>query len=112
LVSLLATALAMRRPAVNRHPFRIGLFLFLAAVSHGVLDAFTNGGLGIAFFAPFSAERYFFPVTPIQVSPIGAAFFSERGLTVMASEVCWVWTPAALLTAAWLALHRIPQSRE
>jgi inner membrane protein len=34
-------------------------FLFLAAASHGVLDAFTNGGLGIALFWPWSGARYF-----------------------------------------------------
>jgi inner membrane protein len=28
--------------------------------SHGVLDALTNGGHGIAFFSPFLNERYFF----------------------------------------------------
>src|SRR5262245_61554638 len=33
---------------------RMFLFFFLATASHGVLDAMTNGGLGIAFFSPFS----------------------------------------------------------
>jgi inner membrane protein len=112
LVSLLATALALQGQPRDHHRLRIWSFLFLAAVSHGVLDAFTNGGLGIAFFAPFSAERCFFPVTPIQVSPIGAAFFSERGLRVLTSEVCWVCLPAALLAAASLALQRTARPRE
>src|SRR5215831_3500297 len=71
----------------------IALFLFIATASHGVLDACTNGGLGIAFFAPFSNERFFFPVRPIAVSPIGAAFFSARGLNVMKSELMWIWLP-------------------
>ena len=112
LVSLLATALALHGQARDRERLRIWLFLFGAAVSHGVLDAFTNGGLGIAFFAPFSAKRYFFWVTPIQVSPIGAAFFSERGLRVLASELYWVCLPAVLLTAASLALHGTSRPRE
>src|SRR5438093_2645935 len=34
--------------------------LFLSTISHGMLDAMTNGGLGVAFFAPFSNERFFF----------------------------------------------------
>lgn len=46
-------------------------FLFLITLSHSILDAFTNGGLGVAFFAPFNSERYFFPYRPIPVSPIG-----------------------------------------
>src|SRR5438270_448708 len=31
------------------------LFFFLVTASHGALDALTNGGPGVAFFAPFSA---------------------------------------------------------
>ena len=44
------------------------LYLLLATVSHGVLDAFTDGGLGVAFFSPFDPTRYFFPVRPIEES--------------------------------------------
>src|SRR6266511_3634838 len=31
---------------------QLWLYLFLATASHGVLDELTNGGLGVAFFAP------------------------------------------------------------
>ncbi len=55
----------------------------------------TNGGLGVAFFAPFDNTRYFFPWRPIQVSPIGAkAFFSAAGWRVIKSELIWVWLPS------------------
>jgi len=77
-------------------------YFFLATVSHGILDAFTNGGLGIAFFSPFSNHRYFFPWNPIEVSPIGAGFFSADGLVVLASEARWIWLPSAVFAlAAW-----------
>jgi inner membrane protein len=78
------------------------LFLWFAALtaSHGILDAMTNGGRGIAFFAPFSDERYFFPWRPIQVSPIGVGFFSARGLLVLASEAGWIWVPSAIIAAS------------
>jgi inner membrane protein len=82
------------------HPsHRLHLFLWFTAVtaSHGVLDAMTNGGRGIAFFAPFSDDRYFFPWRPIQVSPIGVGFFSARGLRVLASEARWIWVPSAII---------------
>jgi inner membrane protein len=69
------------------------LYLFLATASHGILDAFTDGGLGVAFFSPFDSTRYFFPFRPIEVSPIGARFFSERGLSVFYNELAWVWLP-------------------
>lgn len=69
-------------------------FLFLAAASHGILDALTNGGLGIAFLWPFSGERFFAPFQPIDVAPLSAArFLSERGLAVLRSEALWVWLP-------------------
>jgi len=72
-----------------------------------VLDALTNGGLGVAFFSPFDTQRYFFPWTPIQVSPIGASrFFSTRGIDVLWSEIVWIWGPAILLGAAiWSVQH-------
>jgi inner membrane protein len=73
-------------------------YFFLATVSHPILDALTNGGLGVAFFAPFDNTRYFFPWRPIQVSPIGAkAFFSAAGWRVIKSELIWVWLPSIAL---------------
>lgn len=74
----------------------VGHFFFVTA-SHGVLDAMTNGGLGVAFFAPFDNTRYFFPWTPIKVSPIGAGFFSDKGIRVLTSELLFVWMPILFL---------------
>ena len=80
-------------------PGRLHLVIYftLVTLSHPLLDALTNGGRGVALLAPFSAERYFFPFRPIEVSPIGMQFFSERGLEVLLSEVIWVWLPALLI---------------
>jgi len=87
---------------------RAWCYLFLATASHGVLDAMTDGGLGIAFFAPFSNTRYFLPWRPIAVSPIGVtAFFTERGLTVLRSEFQWIWLPAGLFSILALAVRRL-----
>jgi len=104
-LSLLLAAVAFRGSEWDGARLRIGLFLFLATASHGILDAFTNGGMGIAFFAPFSADRYFFPVTPIEVSPIGRGFLSERGLRVIASEAVWVWVPSLVVVAIAFAVR-------
>ena len=72
-------------------------YFFLLTASHGLLDAMTNGGRGIALLSPFSSHRYFFPWTPIEVSPLGlGAFFSQRGLTVLKVEFLWIWIPAFL----------------
>jgi inner membrane protein len=80
---------------------RAFLFILASAASHGILDAFTNGGLGIAFLWPFSSHRYFAPYQVIEVSPIGISrFLSSRGLSVLESELVWVWVPCVVLGVA------------
>jgi inner membrane protein len=86
----------------TRRWWSLVFYFFVVTASHGALDALTDGGLGVAFFAPFSARRYFFPWRPIEVSPIGMGFFSERGIEVFESELVWVWLPSlALIAAVW-----------
>lgn len=71
------------------------IFYFsLIIASHGLYDAMTNGGLGIAFFAPFDNTRYFFPWHPVLVSPIGLhGIFTERGVRLFASEFIYIIAP-------------------
>jgi inner membrane protein len=86
------------REIFSRQWFFYFIFFFLLSASHGLLDAFTNGGLGIALLSPFDKTRYFFPWRPIVVSPIGvASFFSRWGLAVIKSELLWVWLPSFLM---------------
>jgi inner membrane protein len=68
----------------------------------------TDGGLGVAFFAPFHNERYFFPWRPIAISPIGMGFFSERGLEVIISELRWVWLPSAIVVVLMQVVKQPP----
>jgi inner membrane protein len=80
------------------------LFFSAATFSHPLLDMLTDGGSGVALFAPFSSERFFFPWQPIEVSPIGLRFFSRRGFEVILSEFLWVWLPAAaIFVSAFIA---------
>ncbi|HXH30056.1 MAG TPA: metal-dependent hydrolase [Bacteriovoracaceae bacterium] len=92
------------------------LATFFSTSSHIALDALTNGGLGVAAGWPFDHGRYFFPWTPIEVSPIGVAnFFGQRGLVVILSELAWVWLPAlvvALLLRAFRPLIPETQAKE
>ena len=80
------------------------VYFFMVTALHPVLDAMTNGGLGVAFFAPFDNTRYFLPWRPIEVSPIGVrAFFTTRGLVVLQSEFVWIWIPSGIwIAAVWL----------
>jgi len=85
---------------------QVWLFLFLCMASHGVLDALTKGGLGVAFFAPFSAKRYFFPERPLAVSPLDIkAFLTSRGLAILINEMKWVWAPSIGLAAVVLTFR-------
>ncbi len=73
---------------------RAFIVVFVAAMSHALLDMLTNGGLGIALLSPFSNERFFFPWRPIAVSPLSLErFMGSRGWFVMRSEFTWVWLP-------------------
>ncbi|MDR1075372.1 MAG: metal-dependent hydrolase [Xanthomonadaceae bacterium] len=80
------------------------LFVTGAVASHIALDMVTNGGLGVALLWPWSEERFFAPWRPVEVSPFLRRFFSERGLTVLLSELRWVWLP---MLAASLTLRGI-----
>lgn len=70
---------------------------FFSVMSHGLLDMLTNGGLGIGIFIPFTEKRYFFPIRPIEVSPLGYGFFSKRGLDVVINEFMLICTPCLLM---------------
>jgi len=103
-LALIVTMFLRRIGTASPSAARLWAFFFLAAASHGVLDAMTDGGLGVAFFAPFSDTRYFFPRRPIVVSPIGVGeFFGPRGLRVIWSELGWVWLPSAVVFLAGLS---------
>ena len=109
LLAALAIWLTQRRDAGHPPAARVGWLFFLATMSHGLLDALTDGGLGVAFFAPFQAERYFFPWRPIAVSPISIRrLLSGEGGAVVASELLIVWIPAALIaiSAIWFRRRR------
>ena len=77
-------------------PWMVGLYLFVSTLSHPFLDMLTNGGCGVALFAPFRPTRYFFPWRPIEASPLSVRrFFSKRGVQILRSEFRWVWLPTA-----------------
>ena len=57
-------------------------------------------------FAPTTSDRtvptiFTHAVVPIAVSPIGARFFSARGVAVLWSELKWVWLPCGAMALPW-----------
>ena len=108
ILSLALVTLLFRREAavLSRRWFAlIGFFFFLTA-SHGFVDAFTDGGLGIAFFAPFDHTRTFMPWTPLRVPAFGlTSLFTGYGMEVLLSEFVWVWLPLGGVTAMVLVFR-------
>lgn len=108
LIALMAAAL----PSFKNRRGSILLFFWISAASHGALDALTSGGLGVGFFIPWSTERYFFPLRPVQVSPLTAGkFFTGRGLKILLSEFYAVWLPCAGLAVTGWSLRRLYKAR-
>ncbi len=96
-------------------PLFIGTMVFLSVLiaSHGVLDAMTSGGLGVAFWSPFDNSRLFLPFRSIAVSPIGVSrFFSEWGLRVIISEFFVVWIPLSLTIILGKLLYWVARQRK
>jgi inner membrane protein len=89
--------IARRFLRIDVSQLKLTVYFALATFSHPLLDMLTNGGSGVALFAPLSNERFFFPWRPVEVSPIGFGFFSERGISVILSEIFWLWIPAFAL---------------
>ncbi|MGD8926800.1 MAG: metal-dependent hydrolase [Thioalkalispiraceae bacterium] len=98
LTSLIVVGLGFYQERFRSLRPRLILFFFLVTASHGLFDALTNGGLGIAFFSPLDTGRYFLPFRPIQVSPIGIHdFLRWGGWRVLESEFKWIALPSILI---------------
>ncbi|MBA2650373.1 MAG: metal-dependent hydrolase [Legionella sp.] len=93
-------------PFFSKKTITLVLFFFICTMLHGILDAMTSGGKGVAFLAPFSNERIFSPFHPITVSPIGVRFFSEQGIAVIQSELLCIWLPSVLLIVVFRIIKR------
>ena len=95
--------LPFRKPLEGISRKALFALFFVSTISHAVLDAMVDGTLGVALFAPFSSTRYFLPWRPIVSSPIGLAFFSMTGATVILNEFVWIWMPSMLvILTPWL----------
>lgn len=90
----------------TREWWMTSLFYFAVTASHGCFDAMTDGGLGVAFFSPFSNARFFFPWQPIVVSPLTAGgFINLLGVVILINEALVIVVPAYLAVRA-LELYR------
>ena len=108
LLSVVICVIFYRKKLLSKTGVFLFIYFFVCTASHGVLDAMTTGGLGVAFLSPFDNARYFFPFRPIQVSPIGASrFFSIWGLKVIVSELIWIGIPGVVYILITKFYHKI-----
>jgi inner membrane protein len=83
----LVAGLVAARGTTRERGRRVALFIAAIMVTHGPLDALTDGGEGVALLWPFSTQRIFFPWRPLPVAPIGIHFLSRAGLAVARVEL-------------------------
>ncbi|HAA02627.1 MAG TPA: hypothetical protein DCZ69_04190 [Syntrophobacteraceae bacterium] len=99
LLALVVAGFTMFSERGRRRAWPFGLYLFACTLSHGLLDAITKGGYGVAFFAPFLSRRYLFPWRVIEAAPLSVKqFLSTRGLHIVGVELMWVVLPCLLIT--------------
>jgi len=97
---LLATVvffLAIRR---DQRRGDLWLCLTVSALSHGLLDALTAGGVGVALFMPFSATRWACLWQPGHVAPLPLGRdHTYAFLASLWAEALWIGIPALGLAA-------------
>ncbi len=86
----------------------IALLAFVATASHGVLDAFTDAGLGVGFLIPFDDSRYFAWWRPLETSPLSISrFLSARGVSILLNELAYILLPFGSFVLGWVLLRWI-----
>lgn len=81
-------------------PSRYAVFsvVLLSILSHGLLDAATHGGIGVAFLSPFSNERFLLPWRPIPAVPLELSrILASETVAVVFLEVTWIWIPCLMI---------------
>ncbi len=107
MLALMAAAMA---PLLQTRRLTAALFVGLSALSHPLLDMFTNGTHGVALWWPLSSQRLEWPWHPVIASPLSLQrLFSPRGLELMLSELRWIWGPACIAALALWTVRRALQ---
>lgn len=95
LLAAVVLLLGFRR---EQRSLRVGVYLLLASISHGLLDACTSGRIGVAFFYPFSASRWGCYWQPFLDAPL--PFWPGLRLPFLGAllgEALWIGLPGLLL---------------
>ncbi len=91
---------------------RLWAVIFAAGASHGLIDAFTQGDVGVALLWPLTSHRFLLPLHPVPVAPLGADEVLGRwGALVVFNELLLLWVPVLLIAGA-VAARRAGRSLE
>jgi inner membrane protein len=104
---LVAAALAgMVALRYSRRAFaRLWLLWAACMVTHPLLDAMTDGGVGVMLLIPFTCARFFFPWRPIHTPLRGTEHLLSRAFVLRPSEIPFCLL-AVLIGAAGLLWRR------
>jgi len=86
------------------------VFFFLLSASHGLLDALSNGSIGVALLSPFDTTRYFFPWQPISMMRI-RVFLRTWSFAAIRSELLWIWLPSLFIILVSATIRRMEKMR-
>ncbi|MCG8636717.1 MAG: metal-dependent hydrolase [Desulfobacterales bacterium] len=88
--------------------FNTGLIFLAAILSHGILDALTDAGLGVGFFIPFTDERHFLPWRPVMTASLNpSSFLSRETLRILESEAVYIWLPLTAVIFLFSIIRRV-----
>jgi inner membrane protein len=89
------------------HPWRVTARLAAmwggCAITHPLLDAMTDGGLGVMLMFPISTARLFLPWRPIHVSPLSILRFFDNAGYILRSELPFCFWAIAIGVSGFLA---------
>lgn len=85
---------------------RVAAIWAMAAITHPVLDAMTDGGLGVMLLFPISTARLFLPWRPIHVSPLSIPRFFHSAGYILRSELPFCIVAAAIGISIFVARSR------
>jgi len=103
--AILAAIVARRQPW--RVTARIAALWAGCAITHPMLDAMTDGGLGVMLLFPISTARLFLPWRPIHVSPLSLLRFFGSAAYILRSELPFCIGAVAIGVSGFLARKRL-----
>lgn len=112
--AIITPVIAFPKLTTFRHAWwTVAGLAFVATLSHGVIDAFTDAGLGVGFFIPFDDTRYFAPWRPLATSPLSiSAFINGPAARILINELLWVGLPILGFFGGFHLIRRIGGRRD